>query len=399
MLRPRFAPVRALALSLALACALAMTATACVGAGTSQSAQATTVSRTDAAGTVWLCRPGLVDDPCTGNLDATAVGANGTRTMQKATATGSPKFDCFYLYPTASNESTVNSDLAVQPAETQNAMAQAARFSQDCDVWAPMYRQLTVHGISAPGAAGVQGGKIAYASVVSAWKDFITHDDNGRPIVFIGHSQGSVMLIKLLSHYVDPVPALRKRTVVAIIAGGDVTVPDGKAVGVTFKHLPLCSSVSEIHCVIAYSSFPSEPPTDAMFGRPGQGIALNAGQTATEGVQIACVNPADIGGGTAPLSSYFPVDAPLPMSNMAPPGTPVSTQWVTYPGHYSAGCASAAGATWLQITDLLSPGSPLPNVGEPLGVTWGYHFEDINLSLGSLVRDVHREESAYSSKG
>jgi hypothetical protein len=31
------------------------------------------------------------------------------------------------------------------------------------------------------------------------------------------------------------------------------------------------------------------------------------------------------------------------------------------------------------------------------GPTWGYHFQDINLSLGNLVNDVHAAEHAFSS--
>jgi hypothetical protein len=84
--------------------------------------------------------------------------------------------------------------------------------------------------------------------------------------------------------------------VAAIIAGGNVTVPTGKTVGATFKKLPLCTASKKSGCVIAYSSFPSEPPADANFGRPGQGISLNTDQTATTGVQVACVNPAAIRG-------------------------------------------------------------------------------------------------------
>ena len=66
----------------------------------------------------------------------------------------------------------------------------------------------------------------------------------------------------------------------AIIAGGNVAVPIGRDVGSTFKHLPLCTSTGQTSCVIAYSSFPELPPADSLFGRPGQGVSLQSGQTA-----------------------------------------------------------------------------------------------------------------------
>jgi hypothetical protein len=327
------------------------------------------VPRRDAAGVVWLCRPGLARDPCLANLQTTTVDTDGTRLIYPTApdpASQQP-YNCFYLYPTASNERTVNANLAVQPAETQIAFAQAAPFSQVCSVWAPIYRQLTVSGISAHGPAGASAGQVAFASVLAAWSDFIAHYDDGRPIIFIGHSQGSIMLIRLLAQYVDPNPAMRKLVVEAIIAGGNVTVPDGKTAGVTFRHLPLCTATGQVHCVIAYSSFPSEPPADSNFGRPGQGMSLNSGQTATSGVQIACVNPASIAGGTADLTPEFPVYAPFPMTPMSPPGgLPITTPWVTYRGLYSASCQTADGATWLQVTDLDPHARYLPAVTEPL---------------------------------
>ena len=296
-------------------------------------------------------------------------------------------FDCFYVYPTVSTETSDNADLRVQSAEVNAAIAQAARFSQVCRVWAPMYRQVTLAALVKGVGTDPQSVAVAYDSLLSAWRDYLAHDNHGRPVIFIGHSQGAAMLIRLLASQVDPDPALRARTVVAILAGGNVAVPIGKTVGATFRHLPLCTASAESGCVIAYSSFPGQPPQDSLFGRPGQGVSLQSGQTATGGVQVACVNPAAIAGGlgvTADLVPYFPASPP------------VTTPWVTYPDLYSAACRSAGGATWLQVNDLTVAGRPV--VSELLGAAWGYHVDDINLTLGNLVGDVAASEAAYTSQ-
>jgi len=335
---------------------------------------------------VWLCSPGQADDPCTSSLRATVVPAHGASTAQDAQASTDSAFDCFYVYPTVSTESSDNADLRVQAAEVNAAMAQASRFSTVCRVWAPMYRQVTLAALVKGAGTDPQAIAIAYDSLLSAWRDYLAHDNHGRPIIFIGHSQGAAMLIRLLESQVDPNAALRARTVVAILAGGNVAVPIGKTVGATFRHLPLCTTTAESGCVIAYSTFPSQPPADSLFGRPGQGVSLQSGQTATAGVQVACVNPAAIGGSLgvpADLVPYFPASPP------------VTTPWVTYPDLYSADCRSAGGATWLQVNDLTVAGRPV--VSELLGPTWGYHVDDINLALGSLVNDVTAEEAAYTS--
>jgi hypothetical protein len=205
------------------------------------------------------------------------------------------------------------------------------------------------------------------------------------------------MLIKLLRAEVDTKPRLRKLVVAALIVGGNVTVPTGKTVGATFKKLPLCTAKKKSGCVIAYSSFPSEPPANANFGRPGQGISLNTDQTATKGVEVACVNPAAIGGGTADLDTYWPLSPPLPVPSMAPAAPAVSTPWLYYPKQYTGACESKDGASWLQVTPISPSADARPLANEIAGPTWGYHFQDINLALGNLVEDVRTAERAYGS--
>ena len=207
-------------------------------ASASSASGATTVPQTDSAGAVWLCHPGLANNPCDGSMATRTVIASGTRTVQADTAIARRRYNCFYLYPTASNESTTNSDLTVQPAETSNATAQAARFSSVCNLWAPMYRQITVHGLTSANGDDPAAYRVAYNSVLADWKDFIAHYEDGHPIVFIGHSQGSVVLIKLLRAEVGKNPKMRKLMVDAIIAGGNVTVPTGKTVGSTSRTCP-----------------------------------------------------------------------------------------------------------------------------------------------------------------
>jgi hypothetical protein len=322
---------------------------------------------------------------------ATVVPATGARTVETLPAAVNPAFDCFYVYPTVSTERSDNADLTVQPAEVAAAVAQASPFSQVCRVWAPMYRQVTLQSILDGSAVRNAVEQVAFGSLRAGWEDYLAHFNQGRPVIFIGHSQGASMLIRLLSSGIDPNPVLRSRLVSAVIAGGNVTVPAGKLVGATFRHLPLCSSEDKTGCVIAYSTFPSQPPPGALFGRPGLGVSLLSGQTATTGVNVACVNPAALGGGTGRLTPYFP------KAGMSPPPPPVATLWVTYPGLYTARCEDGGGANWLQVNTAAGGGDRRPVVTESLGPTWGYHVDDINLALGNLVQDVRRQEAAYRS--
>jgi hypothetical protein len=82
---------------------------------------------------------------------------------------------------------------------------------------------------------------------------------------------------------------------------------------------------------------------------------------------------------------------------MAPPAPAVSTPWLYYPQQYTGTCDTEDGASWLQVTPVAASGDTRPLVNEIAGPTRGYHFQDINLSLGNLVNDVHAAEVAYSS--
>jgi hypothetical protein len=94
--------------------------------------------------TVWLCRPGLADDPCTSSLTATAVTASGSTSIVKASVAPNPRFDCFYVYPTVSRELMTNADLRVQKTEIAAAVTQASRFSQVRRVYAPIFGQVSL---------------------------------------------------------------------------------------------------------------------------------------------------------------------------------------------------------------------------------------------------------------
>lgn len=365
---------------------------ACIG---STNAGAT-ASSSAPSNTVWLCKPGLASDPCEVPWTATVIKANGEKTVVTTTDAKDAPIDCFYVYPTVSTEPTANSDLTIQPAETDVAFDQASRFSQVCRVYAPMYNQLTLASIGGKAHLTAAEALKAYDSALSAFKDYMAHDNHGRGIVFIGHSQGAAILIQLLKQEVDNNPKVRKHLVSAILLGGNVTVPIGKSVGGSFSHIPACRTSTETGCVVAYSSFVDPPPANSLFGRPGTGVSALSGQTASADLQVLCVNPAALGGGKAVITPYFTGVGATAVGVVGTSPT-VSTPWVTYPDLYTGQCMSSGGATWLQVTPTSLPGDTRPLVTEVLGATWGTHLADVNLTLGNLVSLVGSQAKAYTA--
>ena len=358
------------------------------------------------AGTVWLCKPGKKPDPCMSDRTATVVAYNGetrTESLQKPVKHGKPAVDCFYVYPTVSEQEGPNANFEIEPQQTQIAIDQASRFSQDCKVYAPVYEQLTLKAINDPEGISQEDALKAYGDVFAAFNEYLHKFNKGRGIVLIGHSQGALMLENLIKQVFDPNPALRKQLVSAVLLGGNVLVPEGQAVGGTFAHVPTCSAATSTGCVIAYSSFAKEPPANAFFGRPSSPLL---GETVPPGLEVVCVNPGLLSqnGSVANLLPYAPT-TPFPGTLGA--GSPVptaSTPWVESIGSATGQCKHENGATWLNIA--LKEGMPQKvaedlaahnEVAEELaGPEWGLHLYDVNIALGNLVNTVAIQTQAYA---
>ena len=354
--------------------------------------------------TVWLCKPGLANNPCLSDETATVQLGNGGSFVQHASPASDPPVDCFYLYPTVSSQFVVNATEVIDPEETQMVIDQASRFSQVCKVYAPIYPQLTLLAITFAKASPeteaivAAGAKVAYEGALSAWKEYLANYNHGRGIVLIGHSQGAALLVQLLKEQIDPNPALRHQIVSAVVPGANVIVPSGQVVGGSFQHVPACQFAWQTHCVVAYSSFRNEPPDPSFFGRVQSDLFNPTGDTnGVTNPQVLCVNPTlpiqgNHAGPLLPYTSTGPFPGYLAQYVQVPKAP---TPWVADPGQYSAQCKQANGASWLQVTDVGPAGDPREQVGENLGPRWGTHLADINLALGNLVGLVGLQARVY----
>jgi hypothetical protein len=328
------------------------------------------------AKTVWLCSPTQKSDPCDYGLASTVIAPDGTRSAEAAPKTAKSKVDCFYVYPTVSDQSTPNATLAKDPEVRAIATYQASRFSQTCRMFAPMYRQLTLAGIFNPANDTPAAQAKAYNDVRSAFKDFLKHDNKNRGFVLIGHSQGSFVLRRLITDEIDGKPAVRRRMVSALLLGGNTTTKE-------FKKVHACTKPGQTRCIVAWSMFHDPPPADSTFGR-----------TKLTGQRVVCTSPGKLGSSAALVpyqpSLGFPGTIGASLAVFAPgQPTDVTTPWFAQPGRFTATCASTAdGASYLKVDGSPMP-TPVPNPG------WGLHLGDVNLALGNLTTIVRKQVAAY----
>lgn len=362
------------------------------------SASAQTAKNDYGDGKTWLCRPGR-QDACVVDLTTTVVAANGSLRREDFKANPNAPIDCFYVYPTVSLDKGGNSDMDPGPEENGVVRVQLARFASQCRLYAPMYRQATLTALRAAtsGSPIPVDRALGYNDVLDAWNYYLQHDNNGRGVVLIGHSQGSGVLTQLIRNEIDGKP-VQSKIVSALLLGTSLAVPTGKVVGGAFQHIPVCRSASQTGCVIAYASFRSTipPPENTRFGRV-QG----------EGMQAACANPAALGGGSGELHAYLSATGRSIVGSAAEPrpwvtGKTIETPWVSVPGLLTAECVSNDKGSYLEVTVHGDPSDPRTDDiagdvmanGQP-NASWGLHLIDVNLAMGNLVDIVGAEAKAF----
>lgn len=330
----------------------------------------------------WLCAPGH-NDACATNLDATTVDAQGKRTPKPFVPAKDPKVDCFYVYPTVSKEQTTFASMTASPEVVRVAVLQAARFRSQCRVFAPIYRQMTL-----PGLGRVMSGaekldmSPGFGDVRDAWRWYLAHENHGRGVILIGHSQGSIMLTRLVAEEIENKPA-QKLLVSALLPGNPgFTVPEGKDVGGSFKSVPICRARDQLGCVALWSMYGEDDASNRLFGHsPGGGLVA------------PCVNPAAPGGGRALVKAY----------TSKPPSAPADAPpWVELVGQLSGECVADAQGNVLRMriepsTNADSLRAYITSRAVGLGPGWGWHVFDGTLAQGDMLDMVAAEIAAWSA--
>lgn len=355
----------------------------------------------------WLCWPGKAGDACAIDLTATVVKADGSTSVETFKADPKAPIDCFYVYPTVSNDPGVVSDMTANAEELNVVKQQLARFGSKCRIYAPLYRQFTltalramVAGTPIAGATDPAVRQVGYNDVVDAWNHYLTTQNKGRGVVLIGHSQGSGLLQRMIPAEIEGKP-VQKQLISALILGSNLGVDKGKDTG-AFKTIPLCKSAGQVGCAISYVTFRDTvpPPGNSRFGK-----------VANPAMEAACVNPAALAGGAGELKAYLSNADNIASSAAATPewvkGRPnPKTPFVAVPGLISGQCVSKDGFNYLEAKVNANPADPRTDVingdvtgpGGVIAKDWGLHLIDANIAMGNLVDVVGEQAKAYAAK-
>ncbi|QDM41729.1 DUF3089 domain-containing protein [Altererythrobacter sp. TH136] len=319
---------------------------------------------------MWYARPGM------GAADPVRFVPQGAPTPAAADAA---KFAVFFVHPTSYIRPAIGADapwnapIGDSDAETRARLflrGMASPFAAADEVWAPKYRQAVIGAFLTDKAEANQALDLAYRDVAQAFDFFVATAPKDEPIVLAGHSQGALMVLRLLREKVIGTP-LAQRIAMVYPVGWPVSVEhDLPALG-----LPACATPDQAGCIATWSSF-AEPADPALLFERFTATPGFDGQPRGDGA-IVCTNPlTGTQGGTAPAEANL---------GTLKPASDFST------GELIVG---AVAARCDPDTGLLLIGDP-PDLGPGVLPGNNYHVYDIPLFWANLKADVARRLAAW----
>jgi hypothetical protein len=140
--------------------------------------------------------------------------------------------DVFYVYPTISSfgkNAKKHNMNPYNPLWRLFARAVAGQhtgvFEEDCNIYAPVYRQVGLECLKMPPEEFCRNAHKGYLDVRMAFHHYMKYDNRGKPFILAGHSQGSIMLLEFMKREFTG-PELQGKMIAAYLIGFSVTDRD-----------------------------------------------------------------------------------------------------------------------------------------------------------------------------
>lgn len=171
---------------------------------------------------------------------------------EKPVSDSSKAADVFYIYPTIyKHGKTWCADVANKKLnkkiERLPVKYQAVPFNHVARIYTPLYRQGKIKCFYNINGVGGEALNFAYTDVKRAFEYYLQNFNEGRPIIIVSHSQGTLHARQLLKDFFDT-PDMKKRLVCAYTIGYAM-FPEN------YEVLQPCLDANETNCYLTWSSF------------------------------------------------------------------------------------------------------------------------------------------------
>ena len=235
-------------------------------------------------------------------------------------------------------------------------------YDEDCRFFAPYYRQIGLSVYELSDQEQEKYLETAYEDVEDAFQYYYDHENEGRPIVLAGFSQGAELCLKLLEECFDQ-EELDRQLVACYAIGWRVTEEDLKE----HPYLEFAQGETDTGVIVAFNSEAEEIHDSLMIPAGTKTLAINPLNWKTDGT---------------------PADKSL---NLGACFTDYSGQIVTeIPQLTGAYIDEERGA--LKVTDVTPQEYP---AGLSLFEDGIYHLYDYQFFYRNLQDNVHRRVEAY----
>ncbi|MEN8858710.1 MAG: DUF3089 domain-containing protein [Flavobacteriaceae bacterium] len=133
--------------------------------------------------------------------------------------------DVFYVYPTLVLDKKdtrwnvpINDTTQNKKVVNKAVLMQASAFATSGKVYVPLYRQAHIRSYKLMNEGGKEAQELAYSDIKKAFEIYLEKYNLGRPIIMVGHSQGTTHTLRLLADYFDG-KSLQEKLVAAYIPG------------------------------------------------------------------------------------------------------------------------------------------------------------------------------------
>lgn len=161
--------------------------------------------------------------------------------------------DVFWVYPTILFDDThwlmPPTDSKLKQAAQRSITRQASVFTGQANLYAPLYRQMNMAGLTLSAADRDALMQYGAEDVHKAFTYYLKHRNNGRPFIIAGHSQGSNILVDYLVEKWGSL-GVEQQLVAAYLIGWSITnknLKDNPA-------MEMCGDAIQTGCFIAYNT-------------------------------------------------------------------------------------------------------------------------------------------------